>query len=85
LTYTGIPKAELEARAIFVGERLDSAFAPGVFNPGYVRIDLRGNYKVTENLQAFLRLENITNQRYEEVLNYGVAGRSVYAGVKVTW
>ena len=85
LTYTGIPKAELEARAIFVGERLDSAFAPGVFNPGYVRIDLRGNYKVTENLQAFLRLENITKQRYEEVLNYGVAGRSVYAGVKVTW
>lgn len=85
LTYTGIPKVELEARALFVGERLDSAFAPGVFNPGYMRIDVRGNYQVNANLQAFLRLENITNERYEEVLNYGVAGRSVYAGLKVSW
>ncbi|MDP2358417.1 MAG: TonB-dependent receptor [Beijerinckiaceae bacterium] len=85
LTYTGIPKVELEARALFVGERLDSAFAPGVFNSGYLRIDMRGNYRINENLQAFLRLENITNERYEEVLNYGVAGRSVYAGLKVSW
>lgn len=85
LTYTGIPKVELEARAIFVGERLDSAFAPGVFNSGYVRVDVRGNYRINENLQAFARFENITNERYEEVLNYGVAGRSVYAGLKVSW
>jgi vitamin B12 transporter len=85
LTYTGIPKLELEARVILVGERLDSAFAPGIYNPGYMRIDVRGGYKVTENLQAFLRLENLTNERYEEILNYGTAGRSVYGGVKVTW
>lgn len=85
LTYTGIPKLEVEGRVILVGERLDSAFAPGVYNPGYIRVDLRGNYRVSENLQAYLRLENLTNERYEEVLNYGTAGRSVYAGIKVTW
>ena len=85
LTYTGIPKLELEARVILVGERLDSAFAPGVYNAGYVRVDIRGGYKVTENLQAFFRVENLTNERYEEILNYGTAGRSVYGGFKVTW
>lgn len=85
LTYTGIPKLEVEARVTLVGERTDSAFAPGVINPGYVRVDLRGNYKVTDNVQAFLRLENITDEKYEEVLNYGTAGRSIYGGLKVTW
>lgn len=85
LTYTGIPKLEVEGRLILVGERLDSAFAPGVYNPGYLRVDLRGNYRFNENVQAYLRLENLTNERYEEVLNYGTAGRSVYAGIKVTW
>jgi vitamin B12 transporter len=85
LTYTGIPKLEVEGRVIFVGERLDSAFAPGVFNAGYMRADLRANYRLNDNLQVFMRLENLTNERYEEVLNYGTAGRSLYGGVKVTW
>lgn len=85
LTYTGIPKLEVEGRVVLVGERLDSAFAPGVYNAGYVRVDLRGSYRLNENVQAFVRLENLTNQRYEEVLNYGTAGRSLYGGVNVTW
>jgi vitamin B12 transporter len=85
LTYMGIPNLEVEARVIFVGERLDSAFAPGVFNAGYMRADLRTSYRLSDNVQVYLRLENLTNERYEEVLNYGTAGRSLYGGVKVTW
>jgi vitamin B12 transporter len=85
LTYIGIPKVEVEARFILVGERLDSAYAPDVYNPGYLRVDLRGNYRINDNAQAYLRLQNLTNERYEEVLNYGTAGRSIYGGVKVTW
>jgi vitamin B12 transporter len=85
LTYTGVPKLEVEGRLILVGERLDSVFAPGVYNPGYLRFDIRSSYAFTDNVRGFARIENITNERYEEVLNYGTAGRSIYAGVKVTW
>jgi vitamin B12 transporter len=40
---------------------------------------------VTENVNAYVRLENLTNAYYEEVRDYGTTGRAIYAGVKVTW
>jgi vitamin B12 transporter len=32
-----------------------------------------------------VRLENLTNAHYENVFNYGTAGRSGYAGLRVKW
>jgi vitamin B12 transporter len=31
------------------------------------------------------RIENLTDTRYEEVYNYGTAGRSYYAGISYSW
>ena len=43
------------------------------------------DYKVNDTLSVFARAENLTDKRYEEVLNYGTAGRSFYGGVRATW
>ncbi len=51
----------------------------------YAKLDFLANYKVNDNLTMFGRIENLTDARYEEVYNYGVAGRSYYAGISYSW
>ena len=84
LIYDGIAKLELEPRLTLVGERLDSASGVVTLAP-YAKLDVLANYKVSDNLAAFARIENVTDARYEEVYNYGTAGRSYYAGISYSW
>ncbi len=85
--YTGVPKLELEARVIVVGANPDYDFInyDRVVLPAYAKIDLFANYKLDHGVSLFGRIENLGNVRYEEVLNYGTPGRSVYGGVKYEW
>jgi vitamin B12 transporter len=85
LVYTGVPDLRLEGRMTIVAGVLDFGnFAP-LKLPAYYRLDAYADYKVDKNLSVFARLENLTDARYEEVYNYSVAGRSIYAGVKIDW
>ena len=84
VVYTGIAKWELEGRVTFVGTRLDFASPPVNLAP-YAKLDVFANYKLNDSISLFGRIENLTNARYSEVFNYGVAGRSYYAGLKATW
>ncbi|WP_439572949.1 TonB-dependent receptor plug domain-containing protein [Phreatobacter sp.] len=63
----------------FSGNNQTSRLAP------YARLDVRADYKLTRNVTLFARAENLFDVRYEEILNYGTAGRSVYAGLRGTW
>lgn len=89
LTYIGIPRLDLDARVTFVGSSHDKDFYsngyPLVKLDSYVKLDAIANYKIDQNKSAFLRAENLTNVRYEELYNYGTAGRSFYAGLRVNW
>lgn len=82
LIYSGIPKLEVEGRVTLVGSRLDYG---NIRLLPYARLDSFASYKLTETVTVFARVENLTDARYEEVYDYGVAGRSIYGGVKVTW
>ena len=42
-------------------------------------------YDVTKQLQAYLRAENLFNEKYEEVASAGVPIRSIFCGVRVTF
>jgi vitamin B12 transporter len=77
-----MPKLELEGRVTYVGTRLD--FGSVRLDP-YWRVDAFASYRVSDTVTLFARGENLTDAKYEEVQNYGVAGRSIYGGVKVTW
>lgn len=41
-------------------------------------------YDVTKQLQAYLRAENLFNEKYEEIASAGVPIRSIFGGVRVT-
>ena len=91
LVFSGVPNLELEARATYVGRRTDFDFytANGVTAKvqlaPYTKIDAFASYKVNDTTSVFARIENLTDVRYEDVLDYGTAGRAFYAGLKVSW
>jgi vitamin B12 transporter len=51
----------------------------------YARFDISADYKLNKNVSLFMRAENLTNVKYEDVFNYGTPGRSAYAGLQMTW
>lgn len=87
LVFTGAPGLELEARVSVVGPNPDYDYVNStrVTLKAYAKVDLFANYKVDDRLSIFGRIENIGDARYEDVYNYGTAGRSFYGGVKFTW
>jgi len=72
--------------------------ALGIFdNPGYTRVDLAARLRLENHLvelwgspfphavEAFVRVENLFDEDYEEVLGFPAAGINVLAGVQVTF
>jgi vitamin B12 transporter len=49
---------------------------------GYALVTLRASLPVTEQVELFARIENVTNTNYQTVAGYGTAGRSAYAGFR---
>jgi len=47
--------------------------------------NLIANYDVTKNAQVYVRAENLFNEKYEEILNFGTPVRSIFGGVKLTY
>ena len=71
----------------FVGERQDSdGVGFGIVrNPRYQKVDLGGSYALRREVDLILRIENLLNRRYEEVLGYTALTRNVLAGLNVRW
>jgi vitamin B12 transporter len=88
LRVTGsFPRAAASLNVTFVGERQDSdGIGFGVVrNPRYQRVDLGGSYVLNRWADIFVRIENLLNRRYEEVLGYTALRRNVLAGIKLKW
>jgi vitamin B12 transporter len=84
LAITPVPDLTIEPRVVFVGERFDRPEEVGKLAP-YARLDVYADYRLTPNFSLFARAVNLTDTRYEEVLNYGTAGRSFSVGARATW
>ena len=80
-------KAHWSSRLI--GRRADSDFftfrTPGLLtsNPGYTASDAAFTYEVRHQISAFVRVENIFDRDYQEVLGYQALGRGVIFGTRV--
>jgi vitamin B12 transporter len=85
LIYTGVPKLEVEGRLTLVSSRLAFGTVSDVELEPYAKVDVYANYKATDQVTLFGRIENLTDTHYEEAYNFGTAGRSFYGGVKVAW
>ena len=84
LAFSPVPGLSIEPAVVFVGERFSSPNERDPLPP-YARLDAYADYKLDETFTLFARAENLTDTRYEEVKNYGTAGRSFYGGVRARW
>ncbi len=86
INYSVFDKINLNANLIYTGSRYDMDYstwpAQRKLLDKYTKIDLTAYYDIYENLQFFSRIENLTNQVYEDVIGYGTPKRSVYLGFK---
>ncbi|MDX1948328.1 MAG: TonB-dependent receptor [Pirellulaceae bacterium] len=74
--------ANITFQMLYVGDRIDVDVLP--LDP-YIVLNLAANAQLTQNTSAFIRLDNLTNQYYEEVRGYGVPLFGAYGGLTVTY
>lgn len=86
-TYAFTQKFRGTVGLVYVGERQDADFSTfqNITLDGYTLVNFYASYDVYKNVTLFGRLENLTDEKYEEVLGYGTPGRAGYGGVKVTF
>ncbi len=75
-------RANLEGR--YVGERFNNV---GNNNPiaSFLVWNLSATYDVTKYVQAYMRFDNIFNEKYEEILFFGTPIRSIFGGVRINY
>lgn len=73
--------------ARFVGERQEQDFVFFAINrnPGYTFVFVDGSWKATKHLMPFVRVNNLLNADYQEVLGYPALSRNGAVGMRVTW
>ena len=81
LTLLPMEALKLWASAGFVGERFNRGDERDPLD-GYIRVDLGGSYALSAEADIFLRAENIFDAEYEEIKDFGTAGRSAYMGLR---
>jgi vitamin B12 transporter len=76
----------LVAGGRFMGERQDADF---VFNitrsPAYANAFVSASYRLTNNITPYLRIDNMTDERYAEVLGYPALSRNAIGGLRLSW
>lgn len=75
----------LQAGAVLVGERQDTDLFGVTRNRGYQNVYAAGSLRVHRNVVPFVRVENLLNDRYEEVLGYPTLSRGVHGGLRLEW
>ena len=74
----------LGASALLIGDSFDDQ-ANLVALDGYALLTLRAALPLSERLELYGRIENVTDARYQTVAGYGTYCRAAYAGVRAKW
>ena len=78
----------------WAGERLSGALTvraesdqddSGGVREGFVTANLNAAYALTDQVTLTARVENLADERYQQVLGYGEPGRSGYVGVRLRY
>jgi vitamin B12 transporter len=84
-------KFDINLYGLFIGQRRDvdpvtflrfDGQGGPIFNSGYQKLDLTGSYRLTSWWNMFGRIENLLNQRYQEVLGYPAYRLNFSAGMR---
>jgi len=87
LNFGILAKGRLVISLIHLGERDDMEWIDWVSTrvrmTPFTLLNAVGSYDILPNIQLFLSLDNILDQRYELIKGYGTPGRSAYMGFKI--
>lgn len=67
------------------GDQPDTNAATAPIRDGFVTANLNAAYALTDNVTLTARVENLTDEHYQQVLNYGEPGRSGYVGIRLRY
>jgi vitamin B12 transporter len=86
LTLSWTPRRFLfQTGAVLMGERQDNDLFGVTRNPGYQNVYAALSWRGPGRLAPYIRVENLLNARYHEVLGYSNLARSVTGGVRLEW
>jgi vitamin B12 transporter len=75
-----------EITAWYFGEHQEQSDLFGVNRaPAYWGSMASGSYRLSKHVFPFLRVENVTNSRYQEVLGYNNLSRNIRGGTRLEW
>ena len=89
-----VPEHSGSATLGWTGQRLSGALTvraegdqddSGGVRDGFVTANLNGAYRLTDKVSLTARIENLADERYQQVLGYGEPGRSAYVGVRLRY
>jgi vitamin B12 transporter len=76
----------VHGEVVFNGETLDTNFTTSPSSdttlPAYSTVNLGLEYKVSDSVDIYGRIENLFDTRYQEVHGYNAPGRAAFVGVK---
>ena len=82
-SYQPIDPFRMNVEFRYVGQRFNDVLNTQPM-PAFDVWNLSATYDVLKQVQAYLRVDNLFDRRYEELLYFGVPGRSIYGGVRVS-
>jgi vitamin B12 transporter len=82
VAFTPEPEWELALTGTIVGQRTNTATSATIL-PAYWRLDASASYALSDKVKLFARVDNLTNNTYQDPLGYNAAGQSAYIGL--TW
>jgi vitamin B12 transporter len=75
----------LTANVRYNGQEFDSVrdSNPDGIVKSWVRLDLAARYRIGPHVELYARIENIADERYQDIFGYGAPGRSVFGGARL--
>jgi vitamin B12 transporter len=64
-------------------DAIDEQFGTAVELDDFAVLDITGSYKISDNIQLYARLENATDERYQEVRDFISPDRASCVGIKL--
>jgi vitamin B12 transporter len=87
IDYYGISKLHLGVDASYVGDRTDIIFNPDFTTSqaqtgNYTLVNFTADYQITDSMQVYGKIENLTDELYQSVYGYATSPRGFYVGVR---
>ena len=89
-----VPEHAGSATLGWTGDRISGALTvraegdqddSGGVRDSFVTANLNTAYQLTDQVALTARIENLADERYQQVLGYGEPGRSAYVGVRLRY